>query len=427
MRFSKRLTKSIIVLLIVLLLSYFSLSNLEINGSTSSSSNLKVHFIDVGQGDSILIECPNGSDILVDAGVPAEGPTVVNYLKSQDISTLYAIVETHPHEDHIGGFSNVINTFTVKNVYATKATSTTKTYTNLQNLIKDKNLPVTNIAYGVTIPADTSVSMTFLSPTRASYSNLNDWSGVLKVQYKDVSFLLMGDASTNVEEDLLNKCKDKLPSTVLKVGHHGSSTSTSSNFLDIVKPQYAVIEVGKDNSYGHPSVATLVRLSDAGAKVYRTDIDGTVVFTTDGKTLSINKSVTSSYVIVLQIDNPNMTVNGNSLEIDPGRGTKPIIKNSRTLVPIRAVVESLGGTVGWDGTERKVTITLSSTTIELWIGKSVAKVNGIDTPIDPSNPKVVPEIINSRTMLPLRFVTENLGCTVKWDGTTKTITIRYQP
>jgi len=424
----------LVILVAVLLLAsvsivYATLGNktITITGSTSSSSNLKVHFIDVGQGDSILIECPNGSDILVDAGVPAEGPTVVNYLKSQDISTLYAIVETHPHEDHIGGLSNVINTFTVKNVYATKATSTTKTYTNLQNLIKDKNLPVTNIAYGVTIPADTSVSMTFLSPTRASYSNLNDWSGVLKVQYKDVSFLLMGDASTNVEEDLLNKCKDKLPSTVLKVGHHGSSTSTSSNFLDIVKPQYAVIEVGKDNSYGHPSVATLVRLSDAGAKVYRTDIDGTVVFTTDGKTLSINKSVTSSYVIVLQIDNPNMTVNGNSLEIDPGRGTKPIIKNSRTLVPIRAIVEALGGSVLWDSTTKKVTINLGSNTIELWINKNTAVVNGISTLIDPSNSNVVPEIINSRTMIPLRFVTENLGCTVKWDGTTKTITIRYQP
>ena len=128
-------------------------------------------------------------------------------------------------------------------------------------------------------------------------------------------------------------------------------------------------------------------------------------------------------VIILQIGNKNFTVNGETRTLD----SPPIIKNNRTLLPIRAVVESLGGTVGWDGTERKVTITLSSTTIELWIGKSVAKVNGIDTPIDPSNSNVVPEIINSRTMLPLRFVTENLGCTVEWDGTTKTITIVYSP
>ena len=103
----------------------------------------------------------------------------------------------------------------------------------------------------------------------------------------------------------------------------------------------------------------------------------------------------------------------------------PVIKNNRTLLPIRAIIESLGGTVSWDATERKVTVSLGSTNIELWIGKSIAKVNGVDTPIDSSNPKVVPEIINSRTMLPLRFVTESLGCSVDWNATTKTITIKY--
>jgi len=411
--------KTIAILLTILML--FTLFSGALRENALSSSNLTVHFIDVGQGDSILIECPNGNDILVDAGVPAEGPTVVDYLKDQGISTLYAIVETHPHEDHIGGLSNVINSFKVKNVYTTKAKSTTKTYTTLQNLIKEKNLPVTNITYGVTIPADTSVSMTFLSPIRASYSDLNDWSGVLKVQYGDVSFLLMGDARTNVEGDLLSKCKDKLSSTVLKVGHHGSSTSTSSSFLDAVKPQYAVIEVGKDNPYGHPTSAALNRLSDANVKVFRTDIDGTVVFTTDGKTISSNKSTGTLYNIILQISQTKFTVNGNSRTLD----SPPVIKNSRTLLPIRAIIEALGGTVNWDATERKVTVTLGSTTVELWIGKSIAKVNGIDTPIDSTNPKVVPEIINSRTMLPLRFVAENLGCDVQWDGTTKTITITY--
>jgi len=423
MKFKSRLARNIVVLFLILLLSCFSLFNFNMSEKQNvlSSSNLTVHFIDVGQGDSMLIQCPNGSNILVDAGVPSEGPTVVDYLKDQGVSTLYAIVETHPHEDHIGGFSNVINSFKIKNVYATKATSTTKTYTNLQNLIKDKNLPVTNITYGVTIPADTSVSMTFLSPIRASYSDLNDWSGVLKVQYGDVSFLLMGDASTNVEGDLLSKCKDKLPSTVLKVGHHGSSTSTSSSFLDAVKPQYAVIEVGKDNPYGHPTSETLKRLSDANIKVFRTDIDGTVVFTTDGKKISNNKSIGTLYNIILRIGQTKFTVNGKIKALD----SPPIIKNNRTLLPIRAIIESLSGTVSWDATERKVTVTLGSTTVELWIGKSIAKVNGIDIPIDATNLKVVPEIINSRTMLPLRFVTENLGCSVNWEPTTKTITITY--
>ncbi len=126
-------------------------------------------------------------------------------------------------------------------------------------------------------------------------------------------------------------------------------------------------------------------------------------------------------VIILQIGNKSFTVNGEIRTLD----SPPVIKNNRTLLPIRAVVEALGGTVGWDATERKVTIALASTTIELWIGKSTAKVNGVNTPIDETNPKVVPEIINSRTMLPLRFITESLGCTVEWYGATKTITIRY--
>jgi len=130
----------------------------------------------------------------------------------------------------------------------------------------------------------------------------------------------------------------------------------------------------------------------------------------------------SQTVIILRIGSTIFTVNGVSNTLD----SPPVIKNGRTLLPIRAIIESLGGTVGWDSSEKKVTVTLGSTTIELWIGKSIAKVNGVDTPIDSSNSKVVPEIINSRTMLPLRFVTENLGCDVQWNGTTKTITITYK-
>ena len=134
-------------------------------------------------------------------------------------------------------------------------------------------------------------------------------------------------------------------------------------------------------------------------------------------------------IITLQPDNPMMTVNGVQQEIDPGRGTKPIIipKWGRTVVPIRAIVEALGGTIEWDGTERKVTIHFNGTTIELWIDKPQAKVNGKMKWIDPNNHDVKPIIVNSRTMLPLRFVAENLGCTVGWDAATRTITITYTP
>ncbi|MCX5886619.1 MAG: copper amine oxidase N-terminal domain-containing protein, partial [Proteobacteria bacterium] len=132
----------------------------------------------------------------------------------------------------------------------------------------------------------------------------------------------------------------------------------------------------------------------------------------------------SQTIVTLQIDNPKMKVNGTEKAIDE-QGTKPIIKNNRTLVPIRAIIESLGGTIAWDATAKKVTLALGSTTMQLWIGSSTAKVNDKDIPIDKDDPRVVPEIINSRTMIPLRFVAENLGCDVLWEGSTQTITIKY--
>jgi hypothetical protein len=132
----------------------------------------------------------------------------------------------------------------------------------------------------------------------------------------------------------------------------------------------------------------------------------------------------SQTIVTLQINNPKMKVNGTEKAIDE-QGTKPIIKNNRTLVPIRAIIESLGGTIAWDATAKKVTLALGSTTMQLWIGSSTAKVNGKDIPIDKDDPKVVPEIINSRTMIPLRFVAENLGCDVLWESDTQTVTIKY--
>jgi hypothetical protein len=132
----------------------------------------------------------------------------------------------------------------------------------------------------------------------------------------------------------------------------------------------------------------------------------------------------SQTIVTLQINNPKMTVNGTEQAIDE-QGTKPIIKNNRTLVPIRAIIESMGGTIAWDATAKKVTLALGSTTMQLWIGNSTAKVNGKDIPIDKDDAKVVPEIINSRTMIPLRFVAEDLGCDVLWDAATKTVTIKY--
>jgi hypothetical protein len=181
-------------------------------------------------------------------------------------------------------------------------------------------------------------------------------------------------------------------------------------------------------NYGDSKTFTIT--PDKGYKIRDVKVDGKSVGAVSTYTFSNitdNHTIEATFenneiVIVLQVGQTTFTVNGSPNTLD----SPPIIKNGRTLLPIRPIVEALGGTVGWDGTERKVTISLGSTTIELWIGKNTARVNGTDTPIDSSNSKVVPEIINGRTMLPLRFVTENLGCELQWDPNTKTITITYQ-
>jgi len=176
---------------------------------------------------------------------------------------------------------------------------------------------------------------------------------------------------------------------------------------------------------------TFTIISDSGYKISDVKVDGVSKGTISSyifQNITSNHTIEAIFeeekketVIILQIGNKEFTVNGISNTLD----SPPVIKNSRTLLPIRAVIEALNGTVGWDATERKVTVSLGSTNIELWIGKSTAKVNDVDTPIDSTNSKVVPEIINSRTMLPLRFITENLGCKVDWEPSTQTITITY--
>jgi ABC-type transport system substrate-binding protein len=183
-------------------------------------------------------------------------------------------------------------------------------------------------------------------------------------------------------------------------------------------------------NYGESKTFTIT--TNPGYKISNVKVDGvskgsislyTFTNVTSDHTISVTfEEEKKETVIILQIGDQNFTVNGVQNTLD----SPPVIKNNRTLLPIRAVVEALSGTIGWEATERKVTVTLGSKTIELWIGKNIAKVNGIDTPIDSTNSKVVPEIINGRTMLPLRFVTENLGCNVQWDGPTQTITITYQ-
>ncbi len=251
----------------------------------SASGTLEVYFFDVGQGDSELIRLPGGENILIDAGTSSTEDELVGELRSLGAETLDLVVATHPHADHIGGMAAVIDAFDVRQVVMPRVsesdTPTTKTYENLLQSIADKGLTITPAEPGDELLSSGGAVLTVLAPNGEDYGDLNNYSVVLRLTYGEDSFLFTGDAEEASEEEMLS-LDWPLTATVLKCGHHGSETSTSPAFLDAVSPQYAVISCGVDNDYGHPDAVTLEKLEAAGAEVFRTDRQGTILASTDG-------------------------------------------------------------------------------------------------------------------------------------------------
>lgn len=253
---------------------------------------LKVCYIDVGQADSILIQIPNGKNVLIDAGNNGDANTITSYIKKQNISKLDLVIATHPHEDHIGSMDTVINTFDIGQVIMPKKDSTTQTYKSLITAIQNKGLKITEAKAGLKLDLGPEVNALLVAPNSSSYEDVNNYSAVLKLSYGNNSFLFEGDAQEQSENEMIN-AGFNLKADVLKVGHHGSNTSSSSAFLAKVQPKYAVISVGKGNSYGHPTNATIDKLSTIGAKVYRTDLSGTIVAESDGTSVTITNIATA--------------------------------------------------------------------------------------------------------------------------------------
>ncbi|AFK87466.1 MULTISPECIES: ComEC/Rec2 family competence protein [Thermoanaerobacterium] len=267
----------------------FNQSQNEVQNATVKSEDglLKVHFIDVGQGDSIFIESPGGKTMLIDAGVPEMGKKVVDYIKSLGVTKIDILVGTYPHEDHIGGMDRVIESFEIGKFYMPKVTTNTRTFEYVLNAAKNKGLKIDVAKAGVTLDLGHSVSAEMIAPNSSKYDDLNEYSAVIKLVYKNTSFLFTGDAGAESEREMIEKGYD-LKSDVLKVGHHGSSTSTTASFLDDVSPKYAVISCGKGNDYGHPHSSTLKKLKNRNIPVYRTDECGTIVASSDGQNISFN-------------------------------------------------------------------------------------------------------------------------------------------
>lgn len=246
-------------------------------------NHMKVHYIDVEEGDSIFIELPNEKAMLIDAGEAVEGKKVINYIKQLGYSNIDYVVGTHPHTDHIGGLAQVINGFDVGKIYMPKVISTSKTYEKLLNTISMKGLKIQTARAGVNIINENNLLIDIIAPNNDSYSDLNNYSVVIKITYKNRKFIFMGDAEMISENEILTD----VTADVVKVGHHGSNTSSGQNFVDRVNAKYAIISVGSDNNYNHPNMNIVNRWVNSGAKVYRTDLSGTIIAITDGNALSI--------------------------------------------------------------------------------------------------------------------------------------------
>lgn len=254
------------------------------NTGTAQAGTLTVTWLDVGQGDAAVIQC-GGQSMLIDGGKPEKSSYIYAWLQQHGLSYLDVIVATHVDADHIGGLSGALNYASVGTAYCPETTGTTETFQSFVKYLAQRGKQITVPTAGETFALG-GAQVQILGPLHRAEDS-NDNSIVLKVSFGATSFLFTGDAERAEEQDLLNAGVN-LQSTVLKVGHHGSDTSTSYPFLRAVAPQYAVISVGAGNSYGHPTEAVLSRLRDAGVTTFRTDMQGEITAVSDGQTINFS-------------------------------------------------------------------------------------------------------------------------------------------
>ncbi|SFL97188.1 ComEC/Rec2 family competence protein [Pelosinus propionicus] len=251
---------------------------------------LTVKVLDIGQGDAILIRAV-GQTVLVDTGDTGTKDNLVAYIKKEGITTIDKVIITHPHADHLGGMSAVLENFKVNQIYDSGQTTTTVLYRKYLSLVQSKKIPFSVLTAGMEIVITNDIKLKILAPEQPFIrdSELNNNSIVAKLMYRDFSMLLTGDAEKESEERMLKKYKKELKSTILKSGHHGSNTSSSPSFLKAVSPEAAIISLGANNDYHHPHPSTLKKYNEAKMKIYRTDTDGTVTINSDGAAYTITK------------------------------------------------------------------------------------------------------------------------------------------
>ncbi len=291
----KKLNKKIIYIIVFAIISicsalgYNTFDDFADTGTNDTQSDFQVHYIDVGQGDSSLVIC-EGKALLIDAGENGHETEVINYLRNLGIRKLDYIIVTHQHSDHIGGMPEVLDEFDADNIIMprlTKAqTPTNSTYRAFLEAIKESDAKVISSKVGASYSLGSAMFYIY-GPVTDDAEDINSMSVVTKVTYGENSFLFSGDAETDEENEVLDTGAD-VDADVYKMGHHGSYTSSSKEFLNAVTPEICVISCGADNDYGHPHDAALKRVKKHTNEIYRTDICGSIVIESDGMNLNVS-------------------------------------------------------------------------------------------------------------------------------------------
>jgi len=309
-----KLRKASVLLLIFILLSTIFLQgctdilSTEVENNTNiKADKLEVHILDVGQADSILIQLPNNETILIDGGNRSDSQLITEYLEKLNIKTINYLIATHPHEDHIGGLPVIIKNFEIGKIYMPKVAANTKIYETLLEEIKGKGLKVTAGKGGENIISTEDLKFNIIGPNSDKYDETNEYSIVTRLAFRETSFLFTGDAEKKSEEEIIERGYS-ISSNLLKIGHHGGRTSTSIDFLKMVKPKYAVISVEDGNDYGHPHKEVLDRLDEEGITVLRTDKLGTIRIISDGKDITFDEGISG------EIEHNNQSEDNNEIE-----------------------------------------------------------------------------------------------------------------
>lgn len=271
------------VLILCFLTFIFSLK-LKSNTNNDLDKNfIEVHFINVGQGDCTLIK-GNKINLLIDSGSKIYKDKVISYLKKEKIKEINLLIATHPHEDHIGSMSYIIDNFKINKFYAPKVQENTPCFSSMIKSLKNKNLKINTLKASDEMYLSDDLKCTILAPQCSTYKSLNNYSIVMKIEYKSTSFLFTGDAENISESEILSK-NSNIKSNILKLGHHGSNTSSTEIFLKKVSPQLAIASCGKNNPFNHPSIKVIKRLKKENINLLRTDIDGDIIIYSNGTNL----------------------------------------------------------------------------------------------------------------------------------------------